>query len=204
MNENNNYSENTISRENIRGGANIERRIIQQAKRLAEKLNKEIEKGNDNLAFIIAISLALIKDFLDIVLDILLIGEIPGVGFLTGLFLTTFLFFFMLKKGWFLKTKIKVYFWILGFFIDGLPLVNALPMNTLLVLYAWRLTKKRAAKGKLKLANLNNLTENEIGKLDNDISLLESDEQNNINIRRRKNSTSLNQNGIRPPRNSTE
>lgn len=154
-------------------GYSIRQRVVHQAKELAEKLNTEIEKGNDNGAFMIALLLAAAKDFLDILLDLLLIGLIPGVGFLVGLFLTSFLFFFMLGKGWFLKWKIRFWFWILGFFVDGLPGFNALPINTLLVLYAWRLTKKRAKQGKLKLKNLSNLTEKEINELNNDISLLE-------------------------------
>lgn len=149
--------------------------ISNSAKSLAKKLNEEIEKGNDTTGFLIALSLAVLKDFLDIILDILLIGEIPGVGFIPGLFLTSFLFFFMLGKGWFLKWKIKFWYWILGLFVDGLPLVNALPMNSLLVLYAWRVTKKKASKAKLKLKNLENLSEKEIRELDEDISLLEAE-----------------------------
>lgn len=149
--------------------------IIQEARKLAEKLNKEIEKGNDNTAFMIAILLAAFKDFLDIILTITLIGLIPGVTFAIGLFLTSFLFFFMLRKGWFLKTRIKIWFWILGLFIDGIPAVSAFLMNTLLVLYAWRLAKKRKAGAEIKLRDLSHLTEYQINQLNNDISLLEKD-----------------------------
>ncbi len=163
----------------IRGGiiydVNLKKKIVSGAKSLAEKLNEEIAKGNDTSAFMIAMILALFKDFMDIVLDLLLIGEIPGVNFATGLFLTSFLFFFMLGKGWFLKWKIKFWYWVLGLFVDGLPIVSLLPINTLLVLYAWRLTKKRKAKAEVKLKNLDNLTEREISMLNNDISLLEGD-----------------------------
>jgi hypothetical protein len=86
----------------------------------------------------------------------------------------------MLGKGWFLKWRIKFWFWFLGLFIDGLPGFSVLPINILLVLYAWRLTKKRAAKAELKLRDLHILSENEINELNEDISLLESvkDEQN--------------------------
>jgi hypothetical protein len=171
--ENDNYS--TIK---VGGGQNIEVTISSWAKSLAEKLNKEIEKGNDTTAFMIAVSLAAFKDFLDIIAALTLIEVIlPGTTFAVGLFLTSFLFFFMLGKGWFLKWRIRFWYWILGLFFDGIPLVSALPINTLLVLYAWRLTKKRAKKGKLKLQNLNDLTEGEISALNNDISLLESSEK---------------------------
>jgi len=152
----------------------LEQRIIYQAKKLAGKLNEEIEKGNDKTAFMIALLLAAFKDFLDVILTFLVIGVIPGVTFSVGLFLTSFLFFFMLGKGWFLRWKMKFYFWFLGLFIDGIPAVSVLPMNVMLVLYAWYKVKKRAEKAKSKLKNLNNLTEKEIGDLNNDISLLES------------------------------
>jgi len=164
-----------IKKEGIIYDLNLEKRVVSAAKGLAAKLNEEIAKGNDTGAFMLAVLLAAFKDFIDVVLAFLVVGEIPGVNFLVGLFLTSFLFFFMLGKGWFLKWRIKFWFWVLGLFVDGLPVVGILPMNTLLVLYAWRITKKRAEKGKLKLRNLNNLTEKEIGMLNNDISLLETD-----------------------------
>ena len=107
-----NYSypgRNTLSQKIIRSVA-VEQRVINQARNLAGKLNKEIEKGNDNTAFLIALSLAALKDFLDIILTVSLIGLIPGVNFFLGLFLTSFLFFFMLSKGWFLKLRLKIWF----------------------------------------------------------------------------------------------
>lgn len=152
----------------------LERQIIEGAKKLAQKLNKEIEKGNDKTAFMIALMIAAFKDFLDVILTSLAIGLIPGVNFFIGLFLTSFLFFFMLRKGWFLKFRIKFWFWFLGLFIDGLPGFSVLPINILLVLYAWKITKKRSAKSELKLKNLNKLTNQEIEALNKDISLLES------------------------------
>lgn len=151
----------------------IGRKIIAEAQELAEKLNVEIEKGNDTGAFMTAILLAGFKDFMDFILTLMLIGLIPGVNFAVGLFLTSFLFFFMLGKGWFLKWRIRLWYWVLGLFVDGLPGFSALPINTLLVLYAWRLTKKRKAVAESKLRDLSHLTIHEINRLNNDISLLE-------------------------------
>ncbi|MBX4181408.1 hypothetical protein KW807_00915 [Candidatus Parcubacteria bacterium] len=172
-----------------RGGA--QRRITDAARSLAEKLNKEIEKGNDNSAFMIAVLLAAFKDFLDIILTVTFVGLIPGVDFVVGLFLTSFLFFFMLGKGWFLKWRLRVWFWVLGLFFDGLPLFSALPTNTLLVLYAWRLTKKRKVNAEVKMKDLHNLTEKEINALNADISLLENDHKGYV------------KNSLRPTFNST-
>ena len=152
----------------------VGRKIVSEAQKLAEKLNVEIEKGNDTGAFMIAILLAGFKDFMDIILTLMLIGLIPGVNFAVGLFLTSFLFFFMLGKGWFLKWRIRIWYWILGLFVDGLPgFFSALPISTLLVLYAWRLTKKRKDAAEIKLRDLGHLTMHEINRLNNDISLLE-------------------------------
>ncbi len=154
----------------------VQAKITDAARSLAGKLNKEIEKGNDNTAFMIAILLAVFKDFIDIILTFTMVGLIPGVNFAVGLFLTSFLFFFMLGKGWFLKWKLRIWFWVLGLFFDGLPAFSALPVNSLLVLYAWRLAKKRKAHAEVKMKDLHNLTEKEIGALNADISLLEANQ----------------------------
>ncbi|MEX2010416.1 MAG: hypothetical protein WD874_01265 [Parcubacteria group bacterium] len=151
----------------------IQEKTIDAARELAGKLNREIAKGNDTQAFMLAMILASFKDFLDIILTFTLIGLIPGVNFTLGLFLTSFLFFFMLGKGWFLKLRIKIWFWVLGLLVDGLPAFSVLPMNTLLVAYAWRLAKKRGVTAQEKLHNLENLSTREVQRLNEDISLLE-------------------------------
>jgi len=151
----------------------LEQAIAAAGKKLAQKLNKEIDKGNDTFSFTIAITLACLKDFLDIVLSFLLIGLIPGVNMLVGLFLTTFLYVFMLRKGWFLKTRIRIMYWVLGVFVDGLPGVSALPMNVLLVLYAWRLAIMRKRKAQEHLKVIHRKTLEEIVALEKDMSLLE-------------------------------
>ncbi len=150
--------------------------MVSAAEGLAQKLNKEIEKGNATGAFMIAILLATFKDILDIylnALNITFVGVLSGVEFVVSLFLTSFLFFFMLSKGWFLKTRIKIWYWILSIFFEGLPGFSLLPISTLLVLYAWRLAKKRKANAEIKLENLDNLTAQEINSLNNDIGSLE-------------------------------
>ncbi len=177
MEQDANLSRRVALRDRALRDLNAERQITQLAKNLASKLNEEIAKGDDVVAFMIALLLAAFKDFLDIVLDFFGVGLIPGVSFSFGLFLTSFLFFFMYGKGYFLKWRLQFWFWVLGLGVDNLPAFNALPINTLLVLYAWRLARKRAAKGKQKLENLNNLTEHELKALDDDISLLEASDE---------------------------
>jgi hypothetical protein len=98
---------------------------------------------------------------------------IPGVTWLTGAFLTGFLFYFMYGKGYFLKWRLRFWFIVLGWFVDGLPGFNALPINTLLVLYAWKLARKRKENAHSMLENFHSLSDKEIEDLNNDISLLE-------------------------------
>lgn len=152
-----------------------EKFVVKAAERVAKKLNKMIETGHDDSAFMIALLLAAFKDFLDIILGILLIGLIPGVSFFIGLFLTSFMFFFMFGKGWFLKTRLKIWFWILGLFVDGLPVFSALPINVLLVLYAWRLTKKKMRKAEEDLDNLKEKTLEELEEIDKDTGIEDED-----------------------------
>lgn len=140
------------------------------------KLNKEIERGNDFMAFMIALSLAALKDILDLGLNIALVGLLPIVGQIPGFFLSVFLYLFLRGKGWFIKTKIKIMWWILGFFIDNLPVVNSLPMNTLAVLYAWRIVRKRASSAERKLEKIKELTEQEIENINNDISIIDEED----------------------------
>jgi hypothetical protein len=150
-------------------------KIIESAKKLADKLNEEIEKGNDTSAFLVALGVAILKDSMDIILSFAVVGLVPGVGLAISLFVTTFLFFFMLGKGWFLSARLRFWFWVLSFFVDGLPLFNTLPTSSLLVLYAWRLTKKRAADGSTKLKRLNSLTRRSVRRLNQAMYTVESE-----------------------------
>ncbi len=160
--------------EGIENDVGFKKQITSFARTLAEKLNKEIEKGNENIAFMLALLLALFKDFLDTIVALTAAEAfVPGITFVIGLFLTSFLFFFMLGKGWLLRWRLRLWFLFLGLFIDGIPFISAFFMNTFLVLYAWRLTKKRARNAKITLKNLDRFTDREITKLNEDISLLE-------------------------------
>ncbi|MCF7865582.1 MAG: hypothetical protein K9M11_03700 [Candidatus Pacebacteria bacterium] len=148
-------------------------KIIEGARRLAERLNKEIEKGNDTGPFLVALGVAVLKDTMDIVLSFAVVGLVPGVGWAISLFVTTFLFFFMLGKGWFLSTRLRIWFWVLGFFVDGLPVFGDLPISSILVIYAWHLTKKKAEESSVKLKNLNRLTRRDMKRLNQTIHTLE-------------------------------
>ena len=160
----------------------VQNRIVGAAESLAKKLNEEIAKGNDDTAFMIAFLLAGFKDFLDIILVLTAVGLIPGVTWGTGLFLSGFLFFFMLGKGWFLKWRLRLGYWVLCWFFDGLPGFNTLPINSLMVLYAWRLAKKRQRKATEKLQELHTMTDAEMEALNNDISLLEEGDSNRAEV----------------------
>lgn len=153
-----------------------EKKLITEAARLlAETLNKEIASGNDTTAFSIALLLAAAKDGVDIYLNALLVGLIPFLGQIPGYFLTAFLAYFLWGKGWFLKTRIKIIWWVMAIFVDNLPAINTLPISVLTVLYAWHIIRKRAAAAQRKLKNLEKLTEKEIGELNTNIDLLDQE-----------------------------
>lgn len=133
------------------------------AQRVAAKLNQMIAQGRENTAFAIAIFLAILKDGLDIGIDFFIVGEIPIIGQLPGLFISATLMYFLWGKGWFNRTKVKIILWGLGFLVDNLPfLINDLPMTTLTVFMAWHIIRKRARQAEKDLEKLHELTEEEL------------------------------------------
>lgn len=144
----------TMERLNALRRFDLTREAVAAARALAARLNREIEQGNDVAAFTIALFIALAKDGLDWVLDFILIGEIPVVGQVPGIFATAFLYYFLWGKGWLLKWRIRAIFWIFGFFFDNLPLANNLPLSTLAVLWAWHNVRQRAAEAERELEGL--------------------------------------------------
>ncbi len=165
----------------MRTNREVEYFLTQEARRLVAKLNKEIEKGNDFAAFMLAIMLAMFKDFIDIVffaLKALLAFTGFGIAialplviitWVFGLFLSFFIFFFLHGKGWFLRMRIRIYYLIFACFIGTLPGFSALPLNTILVLYSWRLVKKRAKKAEEKLKSVNRMTKEEMKSLEREV-----------------------------------
>lgn len=127
------------------------------ALRLAEALNKKIAMGEDTQAFSIAIGLAIFKDALDI-------GLMTAGGFMT-IFLSFFLMYFLWGKGWFLRQRARILWWALGFFVDGLPLVSAAPINTIMVLLAWYHIRKDAGEAAEHLSTIHKKQADEIKEL---------------------------------------
>lgn len=135
--------------------------VQELAEATARKLNQMIREGHDNAAFLIATILAIIKDFLDVILDFIIIpigpvpvslGEIPFIGQLLGIFITITLYIFMAGKGWW-KGKIaaRLIFLFIG---DNAPFFNDFPFTTVSVLWVWYKYYKRAKKAKKALKKL--------------------------------------------------
>ena len=140
--------------------------VVQLAQSLAARLNQLIEDGHDVVAFGAMLCFAILKDFLDILLAFFLIGSIPIIGAIPGMFLSALIFYFLWGKGYFLRGRIRAWRWVLGFFIDSLPVFNALPINTLMVLYAWHIVRKRGGKARKALESLKNATHEELREID--------------------------------------
>jgi len=154
------------------------------ATKIAGKLNDEIASGHATTAFTVALLMAAAKDSMDLGYTTFaaLIQGIPGVGqglavvlaplkVTIGVLLTLTLQYFLFRKGFLKKVRIRVYFWIFGFFFDNLPLFDALPIQSLMVLVAWRTVKKRAENAEEKLARLKRMTEMEKQELYRDLVL---------------------------------
>ncbi|MEK7643142.1 MAG: hypothetical protein AAB372_01710 [Patescibacteria group bacterium] len=144
--------------------------VVDAAERVARKLNELIAQGHDTTAFSIALFLALLKDVvLDFLLDFTGIGLIPVLGQLPGLFVSAALMYFLWGKGWFLAPRVRIIWWIFGFFFDNLPLFEELPITIIVVLYAWHIVRKRAEKAQAQLENLNSLTERELEEIEDEL-----------------------------------
>lgn len=168
--------------------AEIEERIRIRLNDLAEalvrKLNEEIEKGHDILVFIIMIYLALMKDVLDLVGAFAEFVPVAGSAAdlaqsALGVFLGALLFAFLWGKGYFLRLRIRIIHMVLGIFFDNLPVFKLMPINVLMVIYAWHIVRKRARKAKKKLEEYtgSKLSRREAYKLSRDPSLLEDDDK---------------------------
>ena len=130
---------------------------------IAYKLNKEIERGYANKAFTIALSMAIFLDCIEITMGFIktFLLWLIGPGWLVILLLSAIeialtvpldvaLYLFELKKGWFLKSRTRFWWWIWTLILPELPVFDLAPNNTLVLLYTWRNVKKRAAKAQKK------------------------------------------------------
>lgn len=148
-----------------------DRIVFKAAKRVARKLNKLIEDGQDTNTFLIAIILAGFKDCVDLGLNLFLIGLFPIIGQLLGLFISATLMYFLWGKGWFNTTKIKIIWWVFGLIFDNLPLLNTMPMTVFTVLMAWHVVRKKARKAKENLEKLNEKTIEELEKIEKETEI---------------------------------
>jgi hypothetical protein len=156
-----------LQQERMQDKISAEQYVTELAQRAAGKLNQLIAQGHDTTAFGIAIILACLKDGVDIGLDFIVIGEIPILGQLPGIFISASLMYFLWGKGWFNTTKVKILLWGLGMFFDNLPfLVNDLPMTVLTVFMAWHIVRERAKKAEEDLGELSKKTQEELGAIE--------------------------------------
>lgn len=159
-----------LQEERLADKISAEKFVLETAERVAIKLNKLIEQGHDTTAFGIAIILACLKDGVDIGLDFIVVGEIPILGQLPGLFISAILMYFLWGKGWFNTTKVKILLWGVGLVFDNLPLlINDLPMTVLTVFMAWHVVRKRARKAEENMQELNKKTIEELKIIEQEV-----------------------------------
>ncbi len=154
------------------------------ATKISGKLNEEIASGNEIGAFTIALMMAAAKDVMDLSY-LTLIGLIQGIPIVgqaiavviaplkiaVGLLLTLSLQYFLFRKGFLKKLKVRVYYWIFGFLFDNLPAFDALPIQSLMVIVAWRTVRKRAGNAREKLKQIKGRSEAELQQIYRDLVL---------------------------------
>jgi len=140
-----------------------ERLILDIAKRVADKLNKQIAMGHETFAFSIVIGVAVLKDLvLDPASDFApIVGQI-----VLSLPVSAFLMYFLWGKGYFNKQKGRIFWWLLGIFIDTTWLFNLIPITTVTVLMAWRTVHKKGIKAQVSLDKLHEKTLEELEKIE--------------------------------------
>ncbi len=123
---------------------------------LAAELRQDVDCSRDTHVFTIAMVLAAAKDASDLGLTLITAGGAPVLGTLFGWALVLLNWWFLTGNGWFKESQAQLRFlyWALGFFVDNLPLVSALPINTLIVLYAWSDIQQKAGISSKKLTEL--------------------------------------------------
>ena len=113
----------------------------------AAKLQKDIDRSKDTFVFTIALALALTHDLGDF---------IPLFGQVGGPILAALNWWFLTSNDWFRESETQLralYLW-LAFFVDSIPVVNMLPLNTLIVLYAWSGIQDAGKAAQKRLAEL--------------------------------------------------
>ncbi len=140
--------------------------VLDLAKSIADKLNKKIETGEETSAFVIALGIAILKDILDAGLTLTLIEFYPFLGQIPGILVSAILMYFLWGKGWFLKWKARAILFVIG---DNIPLIDFLPLSTIMVLWAWRNVRKQAEEARGNMVDLHLKTFEELTKIDADV-----------------------------------
>lgn len=155
--------------------------ILQISERIAGKLNKMIADGHETMPFLIALTLAFIKDFSDIGLSLLglmvsagtagaLLPAVEAIATVVGWMLSGILTYFMWGKGYLNESKVRLTWYLLGFLFDNLPGINAMPMTVFLVIWAWHVVRKRARHAKKDLEELNQKTGTELEAIEQEMA----------------------------------
>ena len=96
-----------------------------------------------------AIGLAILNDFL----DILVIGSIPIIGDAVDILTGFILFMFLFNIGGHVRIKVRVAIFLANF-LELIPLVDFIPVWTISIFYAWYIVNKRGRKAEQDLKKL--------------------------------------------------
>jgi len=136
----------------------MEKRNKLVAKASAPILRKMMKAVEDKNLWVwpFAIGLALLNDFL----DILIIGSIPIVGDVVDVLTGFILFMFLLNLGGHIRLKVRLAIFLATFF-ELIPLVDFIPVWTISILYAWYIANKEGEEAEQKLRKIKEKIKNE-------------------------------------------
>lgn len=150
-----------------------EDQVKKSAEKIATLLNEEIDRGHHIVPFIIILSAAALVDFWEVIATIIPIQPILNL-FFVGLVIEAIppmmLYFFMKQQGWFQisqtnntvnKYELRIIFWLLSF-VDVIPVIQILPLQTFAVLKIWKKIKKRSKTAQVERDDLEYETKEQI------------------------------------------
>lgn len=122
---------------------------------LVDRMTKAV-KDKESWVWPFVLGIALLNDFL----DLLVIGSIPVVGDLIDIFTGLTLFLFLFDIGGMIRLKVRIAIFIANFF-ELIPLVDFIPVWTICILLAWHIVHK---KGNVAESGLRKLKKGKIDK----------------------------------------
>ncbi len=125
-------------------------------------LKGDIDRSKHRDVFLFALLTAVANDFADPLAEWAGTAIQPVVGTVTFSWLETmaswgltfFTWWYLTSNGWFKDSerRIRFIFWVVSFFLEGIPFVKELPLHTVVTVYAWLDIQEKGSTARRLLA----------------------------------------------------